>query len=312
MAKPGPIQGRIYKGIGGLYYVKTPSAVLECQPRGIFRRQGVAPLVGDWVTVEPGQEGRGQIVEIHPRRNWFVRPRVANLDQLVFVVSSCDPSPNLSVLDRLIAIGEYKKVEMLLVVTKTDLCQAHELEEIYRGAGFTVVSVCGGEEEGVRRVYDALAGKMSVFTGNSGVGKSTLLNRIDPRFTIPTGDISKKLGRGRHTTRHVELYELENGGIVADTPGFSAIEVEQFERIRKEELEGCFREFAPYLGLCRFTGCSHTKEKGCAVLEALREGTIAPSRHESYVQMYEQARQIKDWELPGNDSQQSGKRGTNR
>lgn len=311
MAQPEPIQGRINKGIGGIYYVQTPQAVLECQPRGIFRRQGVTPMVGDWVTVELTQQGKGQIVKIHPRRNWFVRPRVANLDQLVFVVSSCDPAPNLGVLDRLIAIAEYKKVEMLLVITKTDLRQAHELEELYRSAGFAVISVCG-QEDGVRRVYDALAGKVNVFSGNSGVGKSTLLNRIDSRFTIPTGDISKKLGRGRHTTRHVELYELQNGGVVADTPGFSAIEVEQFERIRKEELEDCFREFAPYLGRCRFTGCSHTKEKGCAVLEALREGKIAPSRHESYVQMYEQARQIKDWELSDNDAQQPTKRGTGR
>ena len=204
----------------------------------------------------------------------------------------------------------------VIVITKADLADTDALAELYRKAGFTVLVTCGRTGEGAEAVKEALAGKVSAFCGNSGAGKSSLLNAIDPRLGLDTGDISQKLGRGRHTTRHVELYQLENGGFVADTPGFSAVELDGMgesnktglnrnkgrsaeQVIRKEQLADCFREFAPFAGQCRFSGCSHTKEAGCAVLEAVRQGQIAPSRHQSYLSLYEQAKAIKDWQLKG-------------
>lgn len=264
-----------------------------------MRKKRITPYVGDRVTLEICDGQMPQIVEIHERKNSLIRPPVANLDMLVMVCSICDPYPSTKILDRLIAVAEYKGIEPVLAVTKTDLDRerAEEFAKIYIDAGFKVFIISPDSETQLNALKDAMAGKLCAFSGNSGVGKSTLLNRIMPNLNIPTGQTSKKLGRGRHTTRHVELYELENGAIVADTPGFSSIEIAQFDIILKDELENCFREFAPYLGQCRFTGCSHTKEKGCAVLKALSDGEIAQSRHESYVMMYDEAKQIKEWEI---------------
>ena len=237
------------------------------------------------------------MVEIEDRKNSLVRPPLANLDQLVLVVSIADPAPNAFVLDKLIAIAEYQEIEPIIVITKCDLADPEEFAQIYRKAGFTVLETKSLQHEGIESVMEILKDKTSAFCGNSGAGKSTLLNAIDPRLSLDTGDISQKLGRGRHTTRHVELYELPSGGFVADTPGFSAVDLEKFQIILKDELAGCFREMRQYEGKCRFRGCSHTKEAGCAVLEAVKNGEISQSRHQSYLNLYELAKNIKEWEI---------------
>ena len=290
-------EGMIIKAMSGFYYVNTPGGLVECRARGVFRKRGQEVLVGDWARVEPTEPGKGYVVEIAPRKNCLLRPPLANLDQLVMVISTCDPAPNLLVIDRLLAVAERREIEPFLVFTKTDLQDSGELARIYRHAGFAVAEVSSVTGEGADEVRAKLVGKLSAFCGNSGVGKSSLLNRLDGRLSIPTADISRKLGRGRHTTRHVELFELPQGGWVADTPGFSSLDLERWEVILKEGLAECFREFAPYEGKCRFTGCLHVKEKGCAVLAALAEGEIEPTRHQSYLAMYEEVKGRKEWEL---------------
>lgn len=294
------VMGRITKSLGGFYYVADQNdqgRVIECRARGVFRKQNIKPCVGDWVSVEMTDEGKGYVVQVQPRKNSLVRPPLANLDQLVLVVSIADPAPNTFVLDQLIAIAEYQKIEPVIVITKCDLADPEPFADIYRKAGFTVCLTRTLEHQGIEQVMQVLQGKTSAFCGNSGAGKSTLLNAIDPRLSLSTGDISQKLGRGRHTTRHVELFQLPQGGYVADTPGFSAVDLEKFQLILKDELAGCFREMRPFEGKCRFTGCSHTKEKGCAVLQAVADGEIAQSRHQSYVALYQAAKNIKEWEI---------------
>lgn len=294
------VQGRIMKSLGGFYYVSDPQRrgeFIECRARGVFRQQNIKPCVGDWVQVELTPQGKGYVLQVQPRKNSLVRPPLANLDQLVLVVSIADPAPNAFVLDKLIAIAEYQQIEPVVVITKCDLADPAEFAEIYRRAGFVVLQTKTLEHQGIEEVMEVLRDKTSAFCGNSGAGKSTLLNAIDPRLSLDTGDISQKLGRGRHTTRHVELYELPQGGFVADTPGFSAVDLEKFQIILKDELADCFREMRQYEGKCRFRGCSHTKEAGCAVLEAVKNGEIAQSRHQSYLALYEQAKNIKEWEI---------------
>ena len=294
------VRGRIIKSLGGFYYVadsEQKENIIECRARGAFRQQNVKPCVGDWAQVELTPQGKGYVVEIEERKNSLVRPPLANLDQLVLVVSIADPAPNAFVLDKLIAIAEYQEIEPIIVITKCDLADPEEFAQIYRKAGFTVLETKSLQHEGIESVMEILKDKTSAFCGNSGAGKSTLLNAIDPRLSLDTGDISQKLGRGRHTTRHVELYELPSGGFVADTPGFSAVDLEKFQIILKDELAGCFREMRQYEGKCRFRGCSHTKEAGCAVLEAVKNGEISQSRHQSYLYLYELAKNIKEWEI---------------
>lgn len=292
-------EGIILKGIGGFYYVQTDEGVIECKPRGVMRKKRITPYVGDRVSLEITEGQMPQITEIHERKNSLIRPPVSNLDMLVMVCSICDPYPSTKILDRLIAVAEYKGIEPVIAVTKTDLDSegAENFAKIYIDAGFKVFIISPDNDDEVNRLKETMVGKICAFSGNSGVGKSTLLNRIMPGLSLPTAQTSKKLGRGRHTTRHVELFELENKALVADTPGFSSVEIAQFDIILKDELEKCFREFAPYIGNCKFTGCSHTKEKGCAVLEAVNEGKISQSRHESYVMMYDEAKKIKEWEI---------------
>lgn len=200
-------------------------------------------------------------------------------------------------LDKLIAIAEHKKIEPLLIVTKTDLGEWETLAALYEKAGFQVFCTGLDQDSDLAMLRRSMEGKISAFCGNSGVGKSSLLNRIDSRLDLSTAQISQKLGRGRHTTRHVQLYPVSGGGYIADTPGFSSMDLERYEVILKEQLQYCFREFGPHLNQCRFTGCSHTKEKGCAVLAAMKEGEIASSRHDSYCTLYEAAKNIKEWEL---------------
>ncbi|MEG2597354.1 MAG: ribosome small subunit-dependent GTPase A, partial [Oscillospiraceae bacterium] len=279
-------QGLIIKAISGFYYVKTADETVECRGKGIFRRNGITPLVGDIAEFEDQT-----VVRLLPRKNEFLRPPIANIDLAFMVVSASQPEPNTFVLDKLIAICERKEIEPVLIVTKTDLDSGDAFTKIYQKAGFTVITT-NPKLENTDEVFCLMKGKTSVFIGNTGVGKSTLLNRLFPELDLATGEISTKLGRGRHTTRHVELYPLPDGGYVADTPGFSTVELEQYERILKENLQDCFRDFKEYLGNCKFLDCSHRVEKGCAVLEALQEGKISKSRHESYCTLYEDAMKI--------------------
>ncbi|MBO6116594.1 MAG: ribosome small subunit-dependent GTPase A [Ruminococcus sp.] len=280
------------KCLGGLYTVESPDGIYECKARGVFRAKGISPAVGDRV----GLRG-GVITEVAERRNYLIRPPLANLDQIIFIVSTVSPAPNFLILDKFIAIAEFKGIEPVVIITKTDLGDSSSVREVYSSIGITTLEVDYSDERSVQSVRDLLAGKVSAFTGNSGAGKSTLLNAVDPTLNIPTGEISKKLGRGRHTTRHAELYKLREGGYIADTPGFSTFETNRYDVIRKEELADCFREFEGYRDECRFRDCSHTCEKGCAVIEAVKQGIIPKIRHDSYCAMYEEAKQLKEWEL---------------
>lgn len=293
--------GLITSALGGFYYVKTADGTLyECRARGLFRKEGISPLTGDTVTIQITGQGSGFVEEIASRKNFMLRPPVANVARLVMVVSIVSPPPNLLILDKLLAIAQFKEIEPVVVVTKTDLGQQERVQRLcalYRDAGFSVFALSSRTQQGVEALHAALDGGINCFCGNTGAGKSSLLNAIDPTLSLKTGEISKKLGRGRHTTRHAQLYELPGGGYIADTPGFSAVEISRYEVILKDRLQYCFREFAPYIESCRFRGCSHTCEAGCAVLKAEHAGKIAPSRMESYRCLYEDAKKIKEWEL---------------
>lgn len=284
--------GTIIKSIGGLYTVKSFDTIIECKARGVFRKDNLSPVVGDRVEIS-----NGVINKILPRKNYIIRPPLANLDIMVFVVSMTKPSPNLSLLDKFIAVCEYKDIIPIIALTKVDLADYHKIYNIYNSIGIQVFVVDYSNKNSLAPLKDSLANKMCAFTGNSGVGKSTLLNALDSSLNIPTGEISEKLGRGRHTTRHVELYQLDNGGLIADTAGFSTFETNKYDIIKKEHLAQCFREFIPYIDSCKFSDCSHTKEKGCAILEAIKNGDISKSRHDSYCEMFENAKLLKDWEL---------------
>ena len=271
------MEGLILKAVGGLYTVESPGGVLSCKARGIFRKQGISPCTGDCVTVEDGV-----ITEIQPRKNLLIRPPLANLDQLLFVLSVRDPAPNLQLLDRFLAVCVYKGIQPVLIFTKLDLADAVKYAEIYRAAGFPQFFVDYEKPETVQAVYDSLAGKISAFTGNSGAGKSTLLNALDVTLHLETGDISRKLGRGRHTTRETALYTLPHGGKIADTPGFSTFETEAYAQIAPDELAECFPEIAAVSLPCRYGDCRHLKEPGCAVRSAVEAGEIPQCRYESY------------------------------
>lgn len=289
--------GRIIQAIAGFYYCLSGGETYECRARGVFRNEEISPLAGDTVAFETDGKG-GFVTEILDRKNAFTRPPLANLDQLFLVTAAASPSPNLLVLDKLITVCEYKGIEPILIVTKRDLKDDAQLREVYEKAGIRVISLSNKAPEHLDEIRELLKGKISAFAGNTGVGKSTLLNNLFPELELQTADISKKLGRGRHTTRHVTLYPTGEGGFVADTPGFGTMELSQYEIIRKEELADCFREMRPYSGECRFTGCSHTAEKGCAVRDALKAGAIHPARYENYRTLYQEAKQIKEWEIP--------------
>lgn len=278
------MEGLILKAVGGLYTVESPSGVLSCKARGIFRKQGISPCTGDRVTVEDDV-----ITEIMPRKNLLIRPPLANLDQLLFVLSVRDPAPNLQLLDRFLAVCVYKEIQPVLIFTKLDLADAVKYAEIYRAAGFPQFFVDYEKPETVESVYEALAGKISAFTGNSGVGKSTLLNALDVSLNLETGDISKKLGRGRHTTRETALYTLPHGGKIADTPGFSTFETDAYAQIAPDELADCFPEISAVTEPCRYADCRHIKEPDCAVRNAVRSGAIPKSRYENYTLMMQES-----------------------
>ena len=289
-------EGRIQKALSGFYYVNTGDEVLTCRARGKFRREGISPLVGDRVEVRELGNGEGFVEKILPRRNAFSRPAVANIDQLVVIASEAIPKTAPFLIDRVAAIAALKGCEVVIVLNKCDLDPADELYGIYHAAGFPTIRVSAETGEGLEELKAQISDKFSAFTGNSGVGKSSILNALDPAFTIATGEVSDALGRGRHTTRHVELYRLACGAEVVDSPGFSSFETEELNLELKHHLPETFREFEPYLEGCRFVGCSHTKEKGCAVRDALKQGLIQKSRYDSYLRLYEELKPLKDWQ----------------
>lgn len=292
------IKGKIVKGIGGFYYVVANDTIYECKARGSFRKQKITPLVGDDVEISVNENAENTIDKILPRKNSLVRPALANLDVLFIVASIVDPKINTLIIDKLIAIAEYKHIEPVLVLTKTDLERDYQqYVDIYTSAGFKVIVCDNNSGTGSDEVRNMLRGRISAFTGNTGVGKSTLLNNIAPDLKLATGETSKKLGRGRHTTRHCELFSIA-GGYIADTPGFSSLDFEHCETILKDDLPYCFREFLPYLDSCKFvTSCSHINDKGCAVRQAVDDGLISKSRHESYIAMYNDVKDIKEWSI---------------
>lgn len=285
----------ILKSIGGFYYVKCGDRIVECKAKGKFRNLSLSPVAGDTVDIE--EDGSSRVIsDIHPRKNRFVRPPFANLDLLVMVVSTVDPAPNFLVIDKMCAIARHKNVQVALVITKTDMAEYRHLRQIYSLAGFPVFYTGEDDRQQLEKLKELMRGKLCAFSGNSGVGKSTLLNKLFPGLELATGDISKKLGRGRHTTRQVEIFPTDLC-MVADTPGFSSVELDYDNYISKEELQHAFIEFEKYLGQCRFNDCSHTGEKGCRIKRAADRGEIAASRYESYCALYDRQKNIKEWQL---------------
>lgn len=290
------IKGKIIKGIGGFYYVETADAVYECKARGSFRNMKITPVTGDNVEISVNENSENRIERIFERKNILVRPPLANIDRLFIVSSVVDPQANTYNIDKMTALAEYKGIDPVIVFTKTDLSSAREYEKIYKQAGFSVICCNSLDGSDAKKLLPYLKSVTCAFTGNTGVGKSTLLNSLDGKLALATGETSKKLGRGRHTTRHCELYKV-GGGYVADTPGFSSLDFEKNEKILKHELFDCFREFKPFFGMCKFSTCAHINEKGCAVCKAVEDGVIPESRHLSYVRMYGEVKNIKEWEV---------------
>ena len=285
--------GRIIKSLSGFYDVQTGKKVITCRARGHMRRGGMSPLVGDFVDISVE---KGMVEKIHERKNCFVRPAVANLDLLVVFAANVNPVTEPFLIDRVAAIAGDQEVPVCICVNKCDMDPGEDLTAIYRKAGYTVIQTSAETGAGVEELRQVLSGKFAAFTGNSGVGKSSILNVLDPGLNLPVGEVSEKLGRGRHTTRHVQVHAIGDA-LIADTPGFSSFDTDQMEVILKENLQYAFPEFGRYLGQCQFRDCSHRKEPGCAVRAALEAGEIEKTRYDSYLRLYEKASQIKLWEL---------------
>ncbi len=291
------LQGTIFKALSGFYYVESEAGLIECRARGKFRLDKSLPLVGDKVLIDVISDGKGVLKEIEPRKNSFVRPAVANIDKLVIIASAAIPVTDQYLIDRAVAVAELKDCEPVICINKSDLNKDERLFNVYRKIGIATVYTSAVTGEGMDELKDVMAGSVCAFTGNSGVGKSSILNILDPNLSIRTGEVSEKLGRGRHTTRHVELFRLSCGAVVADTPGFSSFDAEDGDLLVKDNIQFGFREFSDYIGKCRFSNCSHVKEQRCAIINAVSEGAIAESRYMNYVRLYEQASKIKEWEL---------------
>ncbi|MGN1457024.1 MAG: ribosome small subunit-dependent GTPase A [Acutalibacteraceae bacterium] len=289
------LNGLIIKAISGFYYVEAADTLYECKARGVFRKKGISPSVGDRVTITVMNDGKASLDDVLPRKNYLIRPPLANLDRLFIVSSVAEPSANTVIIDKITAVAVSKGIEPVVIFTKSDLADCGELLEIYKKAGIKALQYSIKDKTGSDEIISLLENRISAFTGNTGVGKSSLLNALFPDLNIETGEISRKLGRGRHTTRHSELYKV-GGGYVADTPGFSTVDIERYEIIRRDELAYCFPEFEPYINNCKFTSCSHTCERGCAVIDAVNNGEIPVSRHNSYKFMYDEVKSIPDWQ----------------
>lgn len=285
------MKGKIYKGIGGFYYVATDTGeIIECKARGKFRKERIIPIIGDDVEIEV-KNGKGSITEIYERKNSLIRPAVANIDLIVVVVAAKDPDPATFVTDKMLVNAEINGIEAVVCINKTDLAENAELKEIYEKSGYKTLSVSATEKNGLDELFEIIKGKTAAFAGVSGVGKSTILSHITG-MSLETGEVSDKISRGRHTTRHVELFKVAGGGYVLDTPGFSSVETED---ITAEDLEECFPEIRGISGGCRFRGCAHLEEPDCAVKKAVSDGRIPQSRYESYKELYEIQRSKKQW-----------------
>ena len=289
-------QGRIIRSLSGFYEVQTPEGVITCRGRGSLRRSGDSPLTGDLVTIST-ENGKGMVESILPRKNRFIRPAVANVDALVVFAANVNPVTEPFLIDRVAAIAGDQEVPVYVCINKCDLDPALDLQRIYTAAGFHVICASAETGAGVEQLRQLLRGKLTAFTGNTGVGKSSMLNALCPELSLATGEVSQKLGRGRHTTRHVELYRLEEDTYVADTPGFSSFDTEQMDVILKDNLQYAFPDFGPYLGDCQFHDCSHRREPGCAVRTAVECGNVEKTRYDSYLRLYEKSSQIKEWEI---------------
>lgn len=289
-------RGRIEKALSGFYYVNTGGGTLQCRARGKFRREGLSPLVGDWVQVRELGNGEGFVEAVEERRNQFARPAAANIDQMVILASAAIPVTEPYLIDRIASIAALKGCQVLLCLNKCDLNSADELYDIYSRSAIPVLRISAVTGQGLDALCDAIRGKLNAFTGNSGVGKSSVLNALLPSLDLPVGEVSKALGRGRHTTRHVELFALGEDTYIIDTPGFSSFDTAEMDLALKQHLPETFPEFVPYVDDCRFTGCTHTKEKGCRVLQAVKEGLIPASRHRSYVRLFDELKDVKEWQ----------------
>ncbi len=289
------MRGRIIKGVGGLYTVLCNGQSYPCRASGRLRLGEQKPMSGDLVDIEPGVE-EGYIVALAPRKNQLIRPAVANIDQLVILASEAPPQTDPYLIDKVLVIALYQGIAPLIVLNKADLSDSAQLYETYCRAGFDTLRVSAVTCEGIDALRERLAGKVSAFTGNSGIGKSSILTCVDPRFVPPVGEMSKRIARGKHTTRHVELFALQNGGLVADTPGFSTFEINQMERLQKTELQDYFPEMHEHIGTCRFSDCAHLQEPGCAVRALVAQGVMGQSRYDSYTKIYAEIAKRKDWE----------------
>lgn len=285
------MQGKIVKGIAGFYYVHVvESGVYECKAKGVFRKEKMKPLVGDNVELEVLDEDqkKGNITEILTRKNELIRPAVANIDQALVVFAAAKPDPHFNLLDRFLVMMECKEIPVVLCFNKEDAADEEKIEtlrEIYAGTGYPLIFSSAREEKNIEQIKELLKGKTTVIAGPSGVGKSSIINLLQPEANMETGSISRKIERGKHTTRHSELFPVGSDAYIMDTPGFSSLYVNEFE---KEELKYYFPEFAKYEGTCKFHGCDHVHEPGCTVKEAVETGEIHRIRYENYIEMYEE------------------------
>ncbi len=286
---------RIMKALSGFYYVEHEGRIISCRGRGKLRKAEVKPLVGDMVEFSLNGDTEGSIESVLERRNSFIRPAVANIDVLIAVASEVNPVSDPMLIDRVTSMAVYKDCKVIICINKSDMSAERRLENIYLPTGCVTIRTSAMTGEGIDELRREIAGKTCAFSGNSGVGKSSILNALEPNLSLPVGDVSEKLGRGRHTTRHVELFEVGDA-YVADTPGFASFDFDEMEHIPKERLQYCFPEFEQYIGACRFDDCTHRSEPSCDVRGALESGAIAPSRYSSYVRLYEDSAKRKAWE----------------
>ena len=290
------VEGIIIKALSGFYYVAAEGQIIDCKARGRFRLDGSSPLVGDRVQCSLDANGKGRVDVVYERKNWFIRPAVANIDTFVFIAANTNPVTDPFLIDRFSVIAAEAGCELIICINKTDLDPGDSLYAIFTKAGFPVVRTSAETGAGLEELTQLLNGKVCAFSGNSGVGKSSIINALLPDAHIKTAEVSEKLGRGKHTTRHVELYALGADTYIADTPGFASLDVTMTNVILKEQLQYDFPDFEPYLGRCRFLDCAHLKEPDCAVTAAVTAGELSQSRYRSYARLYEISAQHKFWE----------------